>query len=63
MTVTLNLYIVLAVVGWVVIGAVFARFLAISPIAVFVIVIAWPIFLLLLLLSPLINAYVNREFK
>lgn len=61
MSVNINLYVALGIAGWLAVGAIFAWRMAISPIAVVVLVLAWPIFLVLLALAPLINYLVNRD--
>jgi hypothetical protein len=61
MSVTINGLWFIGALLWVLVGSVFAWKLAISGTAVFVLVLLWPIFAVLILLSPAINAVVNRR--
>ncbi len=57
-TVTINLWIV----AYLVIGACFAWRMAISPQAVVILVLLWPVFAVLVVLAPAINYFVNKRW-
>lgn len=61
MNVVLNIYVVVAAFLWLSIGGIFAWKMAISPIAVFILILAWPLFLVLLVLAPIFNYFINRN--
>ena len=62
MTVTINLWVTAGIILYVAIGGVFAYKLAISATAVFLLVLAWPLFAALMLLAWPINHFTNRNF-
>jgi hypothetical protein len=61
MTITINLWLIAVVALWLMIGCAFAWKMAISTRAVVVLMIAWPLFVVLIILAPAINWYVNRN--
>jgi VIT1/CCC1 family predicted Fe2+/Mn2+ transporter len=54
-------WIVLAILAYAIVGAIFARYMAISTGAVIVLVLLWPIFAVLIIAAPVINHFANRN--
>lgn len=50
------------ILAWIAVGLVFAYCMAISPQAIVVLVLAWPLFLVLIVLSYPLNRYINWRY-
>lgn len=56
-------YITWGIAAWIIIGILFAHFMAIGTRAVITLIVAWPIFAVLIIAAPIINWYLNNNRK